>query len=67
MDANDERLEITDPAQPRVIQLDYARQPLPVAVRADLLGDGVVGFDDFGEFIKAFARCNRNLREVDCN
>jgi hypothetical protein len=59
--------EITNPDHPRVIQSDYARQPLPWWVRADLDGDGIVGFPDFGLFSRAYARCNRELREVDCD
>ena len=67
VDANYERLEITDPDAPRVIQSDYARHPLPVAVKADLNGDGIVRLDDFGMFVRAYGKCNRDLREVPCD
>ena len=66
VDAAGARTEITNPDQPRVIQSDYAREPLPVGVRADLDGNGQVTFADFGLFTRAFGRCNRDLREVDC-
>jgi hypothetical protein len=59
--------EITDPNHPRVIQSDYARGPLPVGVRPDLDGDGVVDLADFGALVRAFGVCNRNLRVVDCD
>ena len=59
--------EVLDPTLPRVIQSDFPRAPLPINVRADLFGDGIVGFDDFGGLIQAFGACNSQLREVPCS
>jgi len=48
------------------IKPPFYTEDLPAVVRADLDGSGVVGYGDFNEFSKAFARCNDGRQEVSC-
>ncbi len=58
--------DVDDPSLPRIIHADRIRNPLPINVKADLDGDGIAGFTDFGLFIQGFGSCNKDLREVPC-
>ena len=54
------------PSEPYAFPLPEPRVPLPPYVRADLDGDGVVGFTDFGLFGQFFGICHDDMEVVPC-